>query len=30
LAGKGDIISILWGASWGIDGFEIEEPFNLA
>lgn len=30
LAGKGDIMSILWGLTWGIDGFEIEEPFSLA
>ncbi|CAK73353.1 unnamed protein product (macronuclear) [Paramecium tetraurelia] len=30
LAGYGDILSILWGLSWGIEGFEIEEPFRFA
>ncbi|CAD8063904.1 unnamed protein product [Paramecium sonneborni] len=30
LAGYGDIISILWGFSLGIDGFEVEEPFRYA
>jgi queuine tRNA-ribosyltransferase subunit QTRTD1 len=28
LAGKGDLVSIAWGLSWGFDGFEIEEPFS--
>ncbi|CAD8057738.1 unnamed protein product [Paramecium primaurelia] len=30
LAGYGDILSILWGMSWGIEGFEVEEPFRFA
>ncbi|CAK65850.1 unnamed protein product (macronuclear) [Paramecium tetraurelia] len=30
LAGHGEILSILWGISWGIKGFEIEEPFRFA
>jgi len=30
LAGKGEILQILWGITWGMDGFEIEEPFTAA
>lgn len=30
LAGKGDILSIIWGLTWGFDRFEIEEPFTIA
>lgn len=30
LAGKGDLLSIIWGVGWGFDKFEIEEPFHLA
>lgn len=30
LAGRGDLLSVIWGTSWGFDGFEVEEPFTLA
>lgn len=30
LAGRGDLISILWGANNYFTGFEIEEPFKMA
>lgn len=30
LPGKGDLVDILWGLNWGINGFEVEVPFSAA